>query len=115
VAKIETRFVYYEVSEPFSPPAKDLYVVDFIRHPGDLGLSVIVRANSTIAAQLEAFRLFPEYKWRESFPHLLDFAEIDWNSGRCIVMRRKRRPVPIFTAGEPTKRRRDAKREEGAQ
>jgi hypothetical protein len=46
---------------------------------------------------------------------LLDYAEIDWQSGRCIVMRRKRRPVPIFTAGEPAKRGRNTKREEGAQ
>ena len=114
MAKIDTRSVYCSVYEQ-SRRAKDLYVVDFIRHPGDLGLSVIVRANSTIAAQLEAFRLYPEYKWRESFPHLLDYAEIDWQSGRCIVMRRKRRPVPIFTAGEPTKPRRNTKREEGAQ
>ena len=97
------------------PPAKDLYAVDFIRHPCDLGLTVIVRANCAIAAQLEAFRLFPEYRWRESFPHLLDYAEIDWQSGRCIVKKRRRRPVPIFTAGEPTKPRKNAKREEGAQ
>ena len=105
------------MSEPISPPAQDLYVVDFIRHPGDLGLSVIVRALSGIDAQLEAFRLFPEYKRRscDSFPHLLDYAEIDWQSGQSFVKKRKRQPVPIFTAPEPTKRHRKTKREEGTQ
>ena len=98
-----------------SPRPQDIYVVDFIRHPGDLGLSVIVRAMSGIDAQLEAFRLFPEYKRCESFPNLLDFAEIDWNSGRSFVKKRKRQRVPIFTAGEPTKRRTSTRREEGAQ
>jgi hypothetical protein len=88
-----------------------------MRHPGDLGVSVIVRAISGIAAQLEAFRLFPEFKRQsyDSFPNLLDYAEVDWQTGRCIVMKRKRRPIPILTAGESTKRRRDARREEGTQ
>lgn len=100
-----------------TPPAKDLYVVEFERHPGDLGVSVIVRAISGIDAQLEAFRLFPEYKRQSSdtFPHLLDYAEIDWHSGQCFVMKRKRRPVAVFTVDEPTPRHRSTKREEGAQ
>ena len=115
--KIDTRSVYYEVSEHFSPPAQDLYVVDFIRHPGDLGVSVIVRAMSGIDAQLEAFRLFPEYKRLsyDTFPHLLDYAEIDWETGSCFVAKRKRQPVPIFTAPEPINRRWSTRREEGAQ
>ena len=114
---IDICSVYYSVSEPTSPPSKDLYVVDFIRHPGDLGVSVIVRASGGISAQLEAFRLFPEFKRLSchSFPHLLDYAEIDWQSGRCVVKKRKRQPVPIFTVGEPTKRRRSAEREDGVQ
>lgn len=100
-----------------TPTAQDLYVVDFVRHPGDLGVSIIVRAISGIAAQLEAFRLFPEYKRQsyDTFPHLLDYAEIDWETGCCFVVKRKRRPIPAFTAGESTKPRRNARREEGAQ
>jgi hypothetical protein len=116
--KCRLSSVYYKVSEQFFPPPKDLFVVDFLRHPGDLGVSVIVRANCGIGAQLEAFRLFPEYKRLsyDTIPHLLDYAEIDWQSGQCFVMRRKRRlPIPILAADEPTKRRRNTKREGGAQ
>jgi hypothetical protein len=106
------------VSEPSSPPVQDLYVVEFERHLGDLGASVIVRANCAVMAKLEALRLFPEYKRVSSgaFVHSLDYAEIDWQSGQCFVMKRKRRPtIPALTADEPTKRRRNMKREEGTQ
>ena len=39
-----------------SPPNQDIYMVEFERHPGDLGVSVIVRANCEAAAKLEAWR-----------------------------------------------------------
>jgi hypothetical protein len=29
------------VSEPLSPQAQDIYIVEFERHPGDLGVSLI--------------------------------------------------------------------------
>jgi hypothetical protein len=112
--KCRLSSVYYKVYEQ-SPPTPDLYVVDFLRHPGDLGVSVIVRANSTIAAQLEAFRLFPEYKRLsyDTIPHLLDYAEIDWQSGQCFVMRRKRRlPIPLLAADDPKPHRVRRKRDE---
>jgi hypothetical protein len=114
--KCRVASVYYKVSEQLFPPPKDLFVVDFFRRPGDLGVSVIVRANCGIAAQLEAFRLFPEYKQHsyDSFPHLLDYAEIDWQSGRCFVMRRRKRrlPIPLLAADDPKPHRVRRKRDE---
>jgi hypothetical protein len=106
------------VSELLSPPIQDIYVVEFVRHPGDLGVSVIVHANCEAAAKLEAWRLWPEYKhyFAASSVHQLDFCEIDWETGRCFISkRRKRTPIPVFTLDEHSKRPRNTKREEGAQ
>jgi hypothetical protein len=104
------------VSDIFSQSASDLYVVEFERHPGDLGVYVIVRANSKMMAKLEAFRLFPEHKHASSgtFVHLLDYAEIDWHTGQCfVVLRKKQIPVSDFTLDEPPlRRRRNAIRKE---
>jgi hypothetical protein len=106
------------VSELHSPPIQDIYVVEFVRHAGDLGASVIVRPNCEVVAKLEAWRLWPEYKryFAATSVHLLDFCEIDWETGRCFVVKlQKRTPIPVFTLDEPTKRRRNTKREEDAQ
>ena len=104
------------MSELFSP-AQDIYVVEFVRHSGDLGISVIVRANCEADARFEAWKRFPEYKRLASLTlvHLLDYAEVDWQTGRCIVVQRqKRKPIPALTLDEPTTRRKNTKREEGA-
>jgi hypothetical protein len=45
-----------------NPSNQDIYLVEFERHPGDLGVSVIVRANCDVVAKHEAWRLWPEYK-----------------------------------------------------
>jgi hypothetical protein len=105
------------VAELYSPPAQDIYVVEFVRHARDLGVSVIVRANCEFAARLEAWRLFPEYKRLASLTlvHLLDYAEIDWQTGRCFVIKRQKRlPIPVLILDEPTKRPLNTKREDGA-
>ena len=54
-------------------------------------------------ARCEVLRLFPEYK--HSFPmmqvYLARYAEIDWDSGRSIVVKQRRRPVvPPCVAAE---------------
>ena len=106
------------MSEPLSPTAQDLYVVDFERYPGDLGVSLILRGTSFQSAKLEAWRLFPEYKRlvTRTCVRLLDFAEIDWQSGQSFVVTRKVRPaIPFFKFDEHSKLRNVSKREEGAQ
>ena len=110
--------VYCTVSESSSPPTQDLYVVDFERYPGDLGVSLILRGTSFQSAKLEAWRLFPEYKRlvTRTCVRLLDFAEIDWQSGQSFVVTRKVRPaIPVFKFDEHSKLRNVSKREEGAQ
>lgn len=100
------------------PTTDDLYVVEFERHEGDLGVSLILRASCEVEAKLKAWRFWPEYKRLASRTHvfLIDYAEIDWETGRCfVVKRRKIALLPVFVHDEPTTRRKNAKPEEGAQ
>jgi hypothetical protein len=118
VAKIDSRFVYYEVSIEISP-APDLYVVEFEFPRPHLGISVILPATCGLAAKLRAWTLYPEYK-RDALSvsaYRVEFAEIDWQTGRCIVMKEKKRPTIPFLQIEDfnlpgTRKKQD---EEGAQ
>lgn len=52
-------------------------------------------------ARREVFRLFPEFKhslvWMQVF--LAQYAEIDWDSGRSIVVKQQQRPtIPACVA-----------------
>src|ERR1700751_884467 len=79
----------------------NIYAVEFYRRPGDLGFTAIVRASKGDDARREAWRLFPEYRRLSSATrvHLLDYAEVDWDAGRVIVMKRQHRmPTPVFFA-----------------
>jgi hypothetical protein len=81
----------------------NIYAVEFFRRPGDLGFTAIVRASNGDNARREAWRLFPEYLRLSSATrvHLLDYAEVDWDSGRVIVTKRQRRmPTPVFFQGD---------------
>jgi hypothetical protein len=54
-------------------------------------------------ARREVFRLFPEYK--HSFVlmqvYLAQYVELDWDSGRSLVVKQRRRPeVPPCVAAE---------------
>ena len=87
-----------------SLPTQDIYVVEFERHPGDPGVSVIFRTNCDAVAKLEAWRLWPEYKrhFAATSVHQLDFCEIDWETGRCFAAKRKKRiPIPVLFADQP--------------
>jgi hypothetical protein len=88
-------------SESNSSP--DLYSVEIQRHPKDLGVSVVLPATCELMARREALRLFPEYKHNLVLMevHLAQYAEIDWDSGRSIVVKQRRRPVvPPCVAAE---------------
>ena len=124
LSKNRTSLVYYSVSELLSPPAQDiieidpapdLYVVEFefSRH---LGISVILPATCPLMAKLEAWRLFPEHKRNASAVSVFHakYAEIDWETGRCFVMKRQKRvPIPLFVIDEPKTLRRKKRDEEG--
>jgi len=90
--------VYREFS-----PSPDLYCVEIQRHPKDLGISVVLPATCELMARREVFRLFPEYK--HSFVlmqvYLAQYVELDWDSGRSLVVKQRRRPeVPPCVAAE---------------
>ena len=77
-------------------PAPDLYCIEFERYPGDLGVSVVLPATCGLAARLRALTLFPEFRHSGTVTNLypVKYAEIDWNSGRTIVVRREK-PLEI--------------------
>lgn len=87
-----------------NPPNQDIYIVEFVRHSGDLGVSLILRAECQVAARLQAWRRFPEYKRIAPRTRVsaLDYAEVDWQTGRVLIMKRKKRPsVPTLLDEEP--------------
>ena len=84
-------------------PVFDLFCVEIQRSPKDLGISIVLPANCEMMARREALRLFPEFK--HAFPqmevYLARYAEIDWDSGRSIVVKQRRLPeVPPCVAAE---------------
>jgi hypothetical protein len=87
-----------------NPPTQDIYVVEFVRHSGDLGVSIILRAECEAVARLQAWRQFPEYKRIASQTRVfaLDYVEVDWQSGRVLIVKRKKRPaIPALLDEEP--------------
>ena len=97
----------YELNPPTQipieiSPAPDLYSVEFEfdRH---LGVSVILPATCALAAKLKAWSLFPEHKRNatNTSVHNVRYAEIDWQAGRSIVVKRQKRPaIPPLLAEE---------------
>jgi hypothetical protein len=90
------------------PPIPELYCIEIQRSPKDLGLSVVLPATCELMARHTVLRLFPEYK--HSFPimqvYLARYAEIDWDSGRSIVVKQRRRPqIPACVAAEAKRER----------
>ncbi len=84
-----------------SNPSLDLFCVEIQRDPKDLGVSVVLQATCELMARREVFRLFPEYKHNLVLMqvYLTRYVEIDWDSGRCLVIKRnKRREVPAAVA-----------------
>jgi hypothetical protein len=114
VAENLVSSVYSSVSIEILP-APDLYVIEFTRHSGDLGVSVILPATCAPMARLEAWRLFPEHKRHASrtFVFSVEYAEIDWNSGQCYVKKRQREAsIPVLFADEPKEKPKRKRRTE---
>ena len=95
-------------------PAPDLYAVEFT-FPRHLGITVVIPATCAPMARLEAWRLFPEYKRSASKTSVynVEYAEIDWQNGRCFVKKRQRRDsIPVLSADEPQKSPKKSRRKE---
>ena len=68
-----------------------MFAVDFELRPGELGTTVIVSAVAPEVAVERAFQLFPEYL-REGCRgqvHEVEYAEIEWRTGRAFVIKRQ--------------------------
>jgi hypothetical protein len=98
-------------------PAPDLYAVEFT-FPRHLGITVIIPATCAPMARLEAWRLFPEYKRSASKTSVcnVEYTEIDWETGRCFVMKRLRKAsLPVFVRNEPKQKpKRNRRTEDGS-
>lgn len=79
-------------SKLFIHPAPGLYAIDIKRHPSDLGVSLVLPASCELTARACALKLYPEYKqYATRFSvYPIRYAEIDWQSGRCIVINQRR-------------------------
>lgn len=75
-------------------PAPDLYVVEF-EFPRHLGISIIIPATCGLAAKLRAWTMFPGYKRTATRTSVypVEYVEIDWQTGRSIVMKQKTCPA----------------------
>ena len=84
--------------EPLPGTKPRMYAVNFEKHPGDLGLTAIVLADAPGAALEKIFNLFPEYLrvGRRGHVFEIDYAEIDWDTGRSFVLQVKKRPPRLL-------------------
>lgn len=101
--------VYSEVYRD-SNSSFDLYCVEIQRDPKDLGVSIVLPANCELMARREVFRLFPEFKHNLALiqVYLAKYAEIDWDSGRCIIAKRVRPPTIPDCAANTVKPKRNS-------
>jgi hypothetical protein len=78
-----------------SIPSPDLFCVEIKRYPKDLGVSIVLTATCELMARRDVLSLFPEYKHSlvlmKVFP--VRDVELDFDSGRSIVVKQRRRPV----------------------
>jgi hypothetical protein len=76
------------------PSVPDLFCIEIKRHARDLGVSVVLQANCELMARREALRLYPEFKHNLVMMevYLAQYAEIDWDSGRSVVVKQVERP-----------------------
>ena len=67
-----------------------MYSVDFENHLGDLGVTVIVLADTPEAALERVCKLFREYRRvsRRDHTFQVEYAEIDWETGQAFVIQR---------------------------
>jgi hypothetical protein len=91
-----------------SSPSPSLYCVEIKRHPRDLGLSIVFAATSKLAATQAVLRLYPEYKHSLVLMDVYRarWVEVDFDSGRTIVVKRQRFEVPpCLAAGDKPERK----------
>jgi hypothetical protein len=97
-------------------PAPALYLVEFtLGRQRNERISIILPATCGLAAMAAAWTLFPEYK-RDALRvsvHRVRYVEVDWQTGRTLVVKQERQPY-ILTSGieELNKRSRRTKRNE---
>ena len=84
--------------KPLSDTNPRMFAVDFKRLPGDLGTTAIVLADSPETALERALNMFLEYRRATRPGHVfeIEYAEIDWDTGRDFVIQVKKRPPNLL-------------------
>jgi hypothetical protein len=79
-----------------------MFAAEFECHPGDLGVTAIVLADAPEAALGKVFNLFPEYRRVSRRGHVFDveYAGIDWKTGRAFVIQVRKRPPKLQGLGD---------------
>jgi hypothetical protein len=74
-----------------------MFAVEFGGETGEMHISVIVLANGSLEALDKAWRLFPEYKHESRGGHvyMVEYVEVDWHSGRTLIVRRRDVPPTL--------------------
>ena len=107
VAKKVGCSVYSKVSSKVDS-VPSLYCVEIQRFPRDLGISIVLPATCELLARCEVLRLFPEYRHGivSVQVYLARYVELDWDSGRSIVVKQRRRPtIPPCVVAETKPKR----------
>lgn len=104
--KSKTETKTKELPNELQMPPRRLFCVEATRWEGDLGLAVVLVERDSDFALAEFHRLYPELTRRGTCGRVYpaDFAEIDFETGRSFVIRRKYRAPRIVSLTDGDKR-----------
>jgi hypothetical protein len=90
--------MYIIYVEPLPDIKPRMFAVGFKRRPGGLGTTAIVLADAPGAALEKAFNMFPKYRraGRPGHGFEIEYAEIDWDTGRNFVIQVAKRPPNLL-------------------
>ena len=100
-------------------PEPNLYEIQFQFLSQHRGVSIVTAATCALAAKAKGWELFPELK-RDAMRvsvHRVRYVEVDWQSGRTLVVKQERQPYILASEIEELKtpRKRKKRNEEGAE
>ena len=85
-------------------PEPNLYEVQFQFLSQHRGVSIVTAATCALAAKAKAWEMFPELK-RDALRvtvHRVKYVEVDWQSGRTLVVKQERQPYILASEIEKT-------------
>jgi hypothetical protein len=93
-------------------PEPNIYEIQFQFLSQHRGVSIVTAATCALAAKAKAWELFPELK-RDALRvsvHRVRYVEVDWQTGRTLVVKQERRPYVLASEIEEPKTRNKRKK-----